>query len=200
MARNAFRTIKELTSSKVNSFIARNALRTIFYNSSYKRFLQRFLHGSYTVPTVPTKTQRLWKWLQQQQHIPVLSRCESRARSSMCVKRHGCHGLFLSSSVSRPSVALAGIHAPHNTRTKIAMQHHRTRVRPERKKRPLYSRRAAPPHPQSMQCWLPAEPSWGQVSRCEKIVPFLFENGVPKPPTLQGRGRLATAKGWVGGI
>ena len=26
----------------------------------------------------------------------------------------------------------------------------------------------------------------------------LCENGVPKPPTLQGRGRLAAAKGWVG--
>ena len=39
-----------------------------------------------------------------------------------------------------------------------------------------------------MQSWLRAEPKWGQVSRCEKIVPFLFENGMPKSPTLQGMG------------
>ena len=78
-------------------------------------------------------------------------------------------------------------------RQKTAAHHHRTRVRPERKKRPLRFRHAGPPHPQAMQSWLPAELTWGQVSRCEKIVPFLFEKAMPENPTLQGRGRMVTA-------
>ena len=81
------------------------------------------------------------------------------------------------------------------THTKISVQHLRTGVRPERKKRPLHSRRAAPPHPRSMQCWLSAELNWGQVSRCEKIVPFLFEDSIPKPPTLQGVGPAGHSQG-----
>ena len=78
-------------------------------------------------------------------------------------------------------------------RQKTAVHHHRIRIRPERKKRPLRFRHAGPPHPQAMQSWLPAELTWGQVSRCEKIVPFLFEKAMPENPTLQGRGRMVTA-------
>ena len=61
---------------------------------------------------------------------------------------------------------------------------------PSEKSVPIHPRRTAPPHPQSMQCWLPAEPNWGQVSRCEKSFPSCLRR------VLRSRQHCMGGAGW----
>ena len=120
-----------------------------------------------------------------------------------CNAQRKCGGDMLTTSLQSGDKAMPPEHMQNSLGRLCLFVHTGIPSRPERKTSPLQSPdpslgcgQPAPP----LQCWLPAEPNWGPVSRCEKNAPSFFENGVPKPPTLQGRGRLATAKGWVGRI
>ena len=68
------------------------------------------------------------------------------------------------------------------------MFHSQWRVRPERKKRSLPFQEDAPPAPPDGAKLVSRSSTVGQVSACEKNVPFPFQTDPPVEPTLQGKG------------
>ena len=112
---------------------------THFLQGFLQRFLGRFLHGSYTVPTVPTKTHTVCALAFSPHGRPIGSSrrtLRSRAGVSRGKPKSVCSwGTHVVYTLLHPTPPLPSY--PPTAKSFRSMRQCYLRVRPERKKRPL---------------------------------------------------------------
>ena len=139
-----------------------------FFTTSPTPSPTRPLHVPYTSPTSPTNTQGFCTSLQTA-HVALLKMWQRL--------RLAWHDQVLRVASRRWAMAWGVV-----AKDVDASPSWRGPSRAKKTSLPFAQALVPAPHP--LQSRLPAEPKWRQVYRCEKIVPFLFETGMPTESTL----------------